>query len=91
MIPAVTADYRGDGAPQTASSTPVIGPKREGELIASLMAADLIEEYLLMILPLVLGSGRRLFPQHGHVTLRLIDRVTTPTGMVIATYEPAED
>jgi dihydrofolate reductase len=58
-----------------------------GELIRSLMAADLIEEYLLMIHPLVLGSGRRLFPPGQHARLRLIDAVTTTTGVVIATYE----
>jgi dihydrofolate reductase len=34
-----------------------------GELIAALMTADLIDDYLLMIHPLVLGSGRRLFPE----------------------------
>jgi dihydrofolate reductase len=62
-----------------------------GELIGSLMAADLIDEYLLMIHPLVLGSGRRLFPEKVDVSLRLIDCATTPTGVVIATYEPARD
>jgi dihydrofolate reductase len=35
-----------------------------GELIGSLMAADLIDEYLLMIHPIVLGTGRRVFPGH---------------------------
>src|SRR5262249_48814022 len=60
-----------------------------GELIAALMAADVIDEYLLMIHPLVLGSGRRPSPERVHVALRLTDSVTTPTGVVIATYEPA--
>ncbi len=62
-----------------------------GELIASLVAADLIDEYLLMVHPLVLGSGRRLFPEKVHVSLRLTDSVTTAIGVVIATYEPARD
>ena len=62
-----------------------------GELIGSLMAADLIDEYLLMIHPLVLGGGRRLFPANARVTLRLTDSVTTSTGMVITTYEPARE
>jgi dihydrofolate reductase len=62
-----------------------------GVLIGSLMAADLIDEYLLMIHPLVLGTGRRLFPEGLHVSLRLADSVTSATGVVIATYEPARD
>jgi dihydrofolate reductase len=58
-----------------------------GELIKSLMTADLIDEYLLMIHPLVLGSGRRLFPDDQYTQLRLIEAVTTTTGVVIASYE----
>jgi dihydrofolate reductase len=61
-----------------------------GLLIGSLMAAKLIDEYLLMIHPLVLGTGRRLFPGGVQAELRLTDTVTTPRGVVIATYEPAE-
>ena len=62
-----------------------------GVLIGSLMAADLIDEYLLMIHPLVLGTGRRLFPEGVHVSLRLTDSIATTTGVVIAIYEPASD
>ncbi len=61
-----------------------------GELIQSLMRRNLIDEYMLMIHPLVLGSGRRLFPDGSSFTsLRLVDgATTTTTGVVIATYEP---
>ena len=69
----------------------VLGIMGSGVLIGSLMAADLIDEYLLMIHPLVLGTGRRLFPEGVHVSLRLADSVTSATGVVIATYEPARD
>jgi hypothetical protein len=47
--------------------------------------------YVLLIHPLVLGSGRRLFSDGGSfAALRLVDTVTTTTGVVIATYQPAE-
>jgi dihydrofolate reductase len=59
-----------------------------GELVHSLMARDLVDEYLLMIHPLVLGTGRRLFPDGGaSATLRLVDNVITTTGVVIARYQ----
>jgi dihydrofolate reductase len=62
-----------------------------GELVQSLMRRNLIDEYLLSIYPVVLGSGRRLFTDGGaFAALRLIDAVTTTTGVVIATYQPAE-
>lgn len=60
-----------------------------GVLIASLMAADLIDEYLLMIHPLVLGTGRRLFPVGLEVPLQLIYSQTTETGIMIGAYEPS--
>jgi dihydrofolate reductase len=59
-------------------------------LIGSLMTAGLIDEYLLMIHPLVLGTGRRLFPEGVQLPLRLTSSVTSATGVVIATYEPAQ-
>jgi dihydrofolate reductase len=62
-----------------------------GELVQSLRRRNLVDEYVLLIHPLVLGSGRRLFPD-GDVlaALRLVDSKTTTTGVVIATYQPAE-
>jgi len=60
-----------------------------GELVQSLMRSNLIDEYILLIHPLVLGSGRRLFSDGGPpATLRLVDNKTTTTGVVIATYQP---
>ncbi len=62
-----------------------------GELAQSLMRGNLIDEYVLLIHPLVLGSGRRLFPDGGaSAALRLVNTKTTTTGVVIATYQPAE-
>lgn len=62
-----------------------------GELIQSLMRHNLIDEYVLLIHPLVLGTGRRLFTDDcAFAKLRLIDTTITTTGVVIATYQPAE-
>ncbi len=66
-----------------------IGVLGSGELVRWLMRHDLIDEYLLLIHPLVLGSGCRLFPDGVVATLRLVDSVTTTTGVVIARYQPA--
>jgi dihydrofolate reductase len=61
-----------------------------GELIRSLLQHDLIDEYVLTIHPLVLGAGRRLFPDDGTTAkLRLVDSTPTTTGVLIATYQPA--
>ena len=61
-----------------------------GELVRSLIGGGLIDEYLLLIHPLVLGSGRRLFAEGEAVPLELADSLTTTTGVVIASYRPNE-
>jgi dihydrofolate reductase len=62
-----------------------------GELVQSLMRRNLVDEYVLLIHPLVLGSGRRLFADGGaFAALRLVGAKTTTTGVVIATYQLAE-
>jgi dihydrofolate reductase len=59
-----------------------------GELIQTLMRHGLIDEYLLLIHPLVLGTGRRLFADGGPpASLRLIDSISTTKGVIIATYQ----
>jgi dihydrofolate reductase len=60
-----------------------------GELVRSLIGRGLIDEYLLLIHPLVLGSGRRLFADGNVASLELQDTLVTTTGVVIATYRPA--
>jgi dihydrofolate reductase len=60
-----------------------------GQLIRSLLPHGLIDEYLLMIHPLVLGSGQRLFEHNNHVAkLRLVSSTATTTGVILATYQP---
>jgi dihydrofolate reductase len=63
-----------------------------GELVQSLRRRDLVDEYVLLIHPLVLGTGRRLFPDGGGLaTLRLTGSTATTTGVLIATYQARRD
>jgi dihydrofolate reductase len=63
-----------------------------GELAGSLMSAGLVDELVLLIHPLVLGQGRRLFSDGAErAALRLVDSVQTTTGVVIATYITEEE
>jgi dihydrofolate reductase len=60
-----------------------------GELVRTLLEHDLVDELQLMIDPIVIGSGKRLFPQEGPIRrLRLVNSTTTGTGMLITTYAP---
>ncbi|GAA0420004.1 deaminase reductase [Acrocarpospora corrugata] len=63
-----------------------------GVLVSSLLAGGLVDELLLLIHPLTLGSGRRLFPDSGSglTTFDLVDSATTATGVIIATYQPVK-
>src|SRR3981081_3974947 len=69
-VPAAVADLK----ESTGTNFVIMG---SGVLIASLMAADLIYEYLLMIAPLVLGTGRLLFAGGTQASLRLVESSTT--------------
>lgn len=63
-----------------------------GVLVQSLMRRGLIDEYVVLIYPLVLGTGRRLFPDGSPPTrFRLVESVTTATGVIIAAYQVATE
>jgi dihydrofolate reductase len=74
--------------PQLEKDLVILG---SGELIRSLMEYQLIDQFILLIHPLVLGSGRRLFADDAYSSLQLVDSKTTPRGVVIATYQPTDD
>jgi dihydrofolate reductase len=79
-VPAAVAELK----QSSATNLVIMG---SGVLIGSLTAGDVIDEYLLMIAPLVLGSGRRIFAGTTHAELRLIESTATSTGMLLVTYE----
>ena len=81
----------GDAAAAVAALKQEPGPDLlvmgSGELIQSLRPRGLVDEYVLMIHPLILGSGRRLFPDGTPADLHLADSVSTTTGVIMARYE----
>jgi dihydrofolate reductase len=61
------------------------------QLVQTLIEHDLVDELRVMIDPLVLGGGKRIFPDDGALRpLRLVDSQVTTTGAILATYAPAE-
>ena len=61
------------------------------ELVRTLIEQGLVDEFRLMIDPLVLGGGKRLFPDDGALRpLRLVASEPTTTGAILATYAPAD-
>ncbi len=63
-----------------------------GALVDTLMQHNLIDVYRLMLYPLALAAGRRFFREgNDKTTLTLTDATTTSTGVVVLTYEAAEE
>jgi dihydrofolate reductase len=87
LLPGDATDAVAELKQQPGSDLAVIG---SGELVQSLARRGLVDRYTLLIHPLVLGTGRRLFPDGATPAhLRLVDTVPTDTGVIIATYQPA--
>lgn len=62
-----------------------------GDLVQTLTRRRLVDAYVLLIHPLVLGRGRRLFGDDAsRLPLRLVDSVATTKGVLIATYHPED-
>jgi dihydrofolate reductase len=59
-------------------------------LAHTLIENDLVDEYALHVYPLVLGSGKRLFPDGKRVNLTLVESQALPTGVVYQRYRPAK-
>ena len=58
-------------------------------LVHTLIENDLVDEYALHVYPLVLGGGKKLFPDGKRVNLKLINSQALPTGVVYQQYQPA--
>jgi dihydrofolate reductase len=57
-------------------------------LVHTLAEHDLVDEYSLLVYPVVLGSGKKLFPDQLRVNLRLIEARPLPSGVVLMRYVP---
>ncbi|MFF5449248.1 dihydrofolate reductase family protein [Streptomyces sp. NPDC012888] len=59
-------------------------------LVRTLLAEDLVDELRLMLMPVLLGGGKSIFPSDGGLrTLELVSTVTSPAGVQVSTYRPA--
>jgi dihydrofolate reductase len=83
LLPGDAADAVATLKQQQGEDLTILG---SGQLVQSLLRRGLIDEFVLLIHPLVLGQGRHLFSDGVPAALRLVDSVVTTTGVIIATY-----
>lgn len=57
-------------------------------LVQTLARHDLVDEYRLLVYPVVLGGGKKIFPEGLRVNLRLLEAQPTPSGVVFMRYVP---
>ncbi|MCZ4492603.1 MAG: bifunctional deaminase-reductase domain protein [Conexibacter sp.] len=59
-------------------------------LAQQLIEHDLIDEYVVLVEPILLGGGKRVFPEDGQARpLELVSATTANTGVLVCTYRPA--
>jgi dihydrofolate reductase len=59
-----------------------------GALVQTLIEHDLVDRYRLLVYPLVLGTGKRLFPEGTTATLKLVKAQSFSSGVAALIYEP---
>ncbi len=57
-------------------------------LVHTLAQHDLVDEYSFLVYPVVLGSGKRIFPEGLRVDMKLIESKSFPSGVVLQRYQP---
>jgi len=60
-------------------------------LVQTLIQHNLVDQYTLLIYPIVLGSGKRLFQEGAKTNLKLVETKTFPTGVTALVYHPANE
>ena len=60
-----------------------------GQLVHALMQYELVDEYRLLVYPIILGSGKRLFSDANKATLKLVETKTFSSGVVLLRYQPS--
>lgn len=59
------------------------------QLVQAPTRAGLVDEFRVMVFPVLVGSGKRLFQDDTSAKLRLVDTTTFPSGVIVLTYHPA--